>query len=612
MAEPSTLVPLTVAVPLIIAAVLAAVTRWIPRRGPDLVALAAAVAVTVMAVVLVAATRDKPIVYWFGGWHPVGGLAIGIAFVVEPAGATLAALAGLLTVASLVFSWRYFEEVGHLYHVLVLVLLAGMVGFSLSADLFNIFVWLELMSVAAYALCGYQIRQPGVVQGALTFAVLNTVGTLTMLFGIALIYGRTGALNLAQIGEALREQPPSGSVVVGFTFITAGLLVKAGAVPFHFWLADAYTVVPAPVGALFAGIMSDLAFHTFARIYWDGFSEAFAGHHGAVRTALLVFAVGSVTVGAAMALLEADLKRQLAFATVANGGLVLAGIALLTPRGLAGATLLVVVDGLLKAALFLLIAAIIQWLGASDELLLHRRGRRPGGVLPGLLLAACGLGFALMPPFGPFLATALIVDGADRDWLTAVITFGAMATGAVFLRAAARVFLGWGPKEDPALTHQPTEPQEGEPDFQPNADWRRPSHRVIMLAPPAVLVLLAYGLSFVPGIADWFTTVAHSVSQPRQTAAHVLGERMPPARTGPGPYTVSARIWICACASVGGAVLLAAAALSWQRMAASLRRVLLGSVGVLKSFHDGAVGDYGLWFVMGLAALGSGWAFTLR
>ncbi|WP_324788262.1 complex I subunit 5 family protein [Streptomyces sp. H51] len=612
MADAGPLVPLTVAVPLATAAVLTATARWIPRRAHDLAALGAATAVTVLAVVLVLDTRDAPVVYWFGGWRPVHGTVLGIAFVVEPFGAALAALAGLLTVAALVLSWRHADEVGHLYHALVLALLAGMAGFALSADLFNIFVWLELMSVAAYALCGYQVRRAGVVQGAVNFAVLNTIGSLTLLLGIALVYGRTGALNLAQIGESLRGAPPGGPAVVGFTFITAGLLVKAGAVPFHFWMADAYTVVPAPVGALFAGIMSDLGYHAFVRIYWDGFAEAFAGHREAVRDGLLGVAVATIAVGAVMALLEADLKRQLAFATVAHGGVVLAGIALLTPRGLGGATLFVITDGLLKAALFLLLGSLVQWLRGSDELLLHGRGRRRGAVLPGLVLLACALGFALLPPFGPFLSTALVGDAGGGDRLTVVVVAGAAATGAVFLRSAARVFLGWGPRTDPVLTREPAMPEEGEPAPEPGDAWRRPAHRLVVLTPPLVLVLVAYGLSFVPGIADWFTQVAQSVQRPRPNAAHVLSGRTPAPPPAPAPYAPGGAAWLGGATATVGAVLLAATSMWWQRVWAPLRRALLVPARVVKAVHDGSMGDYALWFVTGLAALGAGWGLTLR
>src|SRR5207247_8220992 len=137
------------------------------------------------------------------GWQPRHGVALGVAFSVDPLAAALAALAAVLTTASLVFSWRYFDEVATLFHVLMLVFLAGMVGFALSADLFNMFVFFELMGVCAFTLTGYRIDQPGPLQGGLNFAVTNSIAAFLILTGIGLLYGRTGALNLAQIGQSL-------------------------------------------------------------------------------------------------------------------------------------------------------------------------------------------------------------------------------------------------------------------------------------------------------------------------------------------------------------------------------------------------------------------------
>ncbi|HET6635679.1 MAG TPA: complex I subunit 5 family protein, partial [Streptomyces sp.] len=542
MHDAHTLVPLTVAVPLLAAAVLAAVARWLPRWAPDLLAVLVAAWVTAGGAVLVFATRGHPIVYWFGGWQPVQGTALGVDFVVDPLSASLVALTGLLTTASLIFSWRYFEEVGHLYHALVLTLLAGMTGFALSADLFNIFVWCELMSVAAYALCGYQVHESAVVQGAINFAVVNSVGVFGMLMGIVLIYGRTGALNLAEVGETLSQRPPDGLLVVAFTLITVGLLVKAGAVPFHFWLSDAYAVAPAPVGALFAGIMSDLAYHTFARIYWDGFSGAFdSGQATAVRAGLLGLAVVTAVVGAVMCLLEADLKRQMAFLTVSHGGAFLAGIALLTPHGLAGATLFVITDGLLKAALFLTFATVIRVLGSGNELSLHGRGRTRRGVLPAVVFGCTALGFAALPPFGPFLSSALIHDSPGHRWLSVVLACCAAATSATFLRAGARIFLGWGPRRDPLLTSEPQPPDEGEPD-EPSPGRHR-SRRLSLFTPTLVLVAVGYAASFLPGIADEFLTAAQAVQHPVHTAQQVLTGRIAPPVPPPPPFTASTGAW---------------------------------------------------------------------
>lgn len=122
-----------------------------------------------MAELNVAASNSRLVVYWLGGWtprlnpagHAAPPVAVGIGLVIDPFGAGLAAFAGLLVVAALVFSLHYFDSVGTLYHVLMLTFLAAMCGFSLTGDLFNLFVWFELMSAAAFALCGYKTEEPG-------------------------------------------------------------------------------------------------------------------------------------------------------------------------------------------------------------------------------------------------------------------------------------------------------------------------------------------------------------------------------------------------------------------------------------------------------------------
>src|SRR2546423_13757520 len=201
----------------------------------------------------------------------------------------------------------------------MLVFLAAMVGFALSSDLFNLFVFFELMSTAAFALTGYRVEHRAVLQGAINFAVVNSIGAFFLLFGIGLVYARTGALNLAQIGQVLSRHDADGLVVIAFVLILAGLLTKAGAVPFHFWLSDAYAVAPAPVCILFAGVMSDLALHSVARVYWDGFSGVLGhGHADAVRGVLIGVGVLTAVVGALMAFVQASTKRMLAFVVISH------------------------------------------------------------------------------------------------------------------------------------------------------------------------------------------------------------------------------------------------------------------------------------------------------
>src|SRR5207249_5935902 len=135
-----------------------------------------------------------------------------------------------------------------------------------------------------------------------------------VLFGIALLYGHAGALNFAQLGRAVAHERPSGVLVAAFTVIVVGFLVKSAVVPFHFWMADAYAVAPAPVCVLFAGVMSDLGLHAVGRVYWEGFSGVLGqGHADAVRGVLIGFGLLTALVGALMAFVQAGLKRMLAF-----------------------------------------------------------------------------------------------------------------------------------------------------------------------------------------------------------------------------------------------------------------------------------------------------------
>jgi multicomponent Na+:H+ antiporter subunit D len=148
-------------VPMITAALLVGLAWLMPRPVVDVASLAAAVAVSVFCALLLHEASKGRIVYWFGGWQPRGSVAIGVSFAIDQLSAGLALFCALLFVAAFAFSWRYFVVVGALFHALMLVFLAGMLGFGYTGDLFNLFVFFELMSVAAYALVAYDIEEEG-------------------------------------------------------------------------------------------------------------------------------------------------------------------------------------------------------------------------------------------------------------------------------------------------------------------------------------------------------------------------------------------------------------------------------------------------------------------
>src|SRR3954447_9462538 len=324
------IVPLAVAVPLLTAAGLTAVGTRVGRGASQLVAIAAALASLTFTTILLVRASTGFDTYWFGGWEPRHGVAIGISFTADAFSAGLATLVGALMVVALVVMWRYRDTDPPHFQVLMLLFLAGMVGFCLSGDLFNMFVFFEVTSVAAFALAGYKVEEEEAVEGSLNFAITNSIGSFLILTEIALVYGRTGALNLAQIGDALRLSSADGLVVVAFALLAAGFLVKAAVVPFHFWLADAYAVAPTPVCLLFAGAMSELGIYAVGRIWFDSFAGGLGNHTDSLRLVLILAGCLTALLGGGMALVQDHLKRLLAFATIAYVGVFLIGLGLLS------------------------------------------------------------------------------------------------------------------------------------------------------------------------------------------------------------------------------------------------------------------------------------------
>ena len=604
----SALLAFPVALPLAGAAFIALTDDSTPEELKDLPAMLVAAATTTISTIILIRSERLTLVQWFGGWQPRHGLAIGIGFVAEPIGAGMAALAGLLVTGALVFSWHYMEEAPRLYRVLMLVFLGGMSGFALSGDLFNMFVWFELMGVAAYALAGYMVEELGPLQGALNFAITNSIGAFMILFGVALLYGRTGALNLAQIGRTLAGHPADGLVIVAFALLASGFLVKSALVPFHLWLADAYAVAPAPVCVVFAGAMSEVGLFGLARIYWTVFEPSFAPNASAVRDVLLVVGISTALVGAVMAFLQRHLKRLLAYTVISHVGVTLCGIALLNGSGLAGAANLVLSHGFLKAGLFLACGVLLREFRGVDELNLHGRGRR----LPvlGTAFAVGAFGLIGLPYVGTFLGHSLLDEGAIQHghaWLPPLIMVAAgVSTGAI-LRAAARVFAGWGPKRDPLLTPEPPEePPEEE------------TNRVLMVTVVVLFVAVGICLSAVPGLQD---RTEHAADRFRDRHAYVERTLFGQAGTyGPSAPVVLHR---ATGASIGygiGATAIALATalfgLFRQRIPATIRsfgtRTLEPAVDGLKSVHTGIAGDYVMWITVGTAVLGGVWALTLR
>src|SRR5437763_2277907 len=301
---------LPVFLPLFAAATLVALRRWMPRAVNDLLGTGVGVAVVTLSALLLAHTaHGHPFAYWMGGWRPAHSVTIGISFSVDAVGAGLAAFSALLVTAAFVYSWRYFDSADGLFHALMLVFMAAMAGFSLTGDLFNMAVFFELMGAVAYALTAYKVEEQGPIQGGINFAISNSVGAYAIFTGIGLLYARTGALNMAQIGAALNGHHADALVLVAMALLFIGFLTKAAAVPVHFWLADAHAVAPTPVCVLFSGVMVELGVYAVARLYWAIFASPLAPHAEELRAILIAFGTLTALGGAIMCFAPRHLTR---------------------------------------------------------------------------------------------------------------------------------------------------------------------------------------------------------------------------------------------------------------------------------------------------------------
>lgn len=597
------LVPLPVAVPMIIAAIVAAAAQFLPKwAGQALFTLTAAFNSWCTGMLLWH-TLHQPLVYWFGNWWPRGNMAIGECFVIAPISASLAFLVCILMLFASIVSWKLKPTGSHL-EPLMMLFMAAMCGFADAGDLFNLFVWFELMSASAFALCGLKTAEPAPLEGAFNFGITNSVGAFFIITGLALIYARTGALNMAQIGASLGKHADA-LVLMSFLLMSVGYMVKGAIVPFHLWLADAHAVAPTPVCILFSGVMVELGLYAVARIYWTMFDGVLAIHAMQMREIFVALGVLTAIVGGCMCFAQHHLKRLLAYSTICHAGLMLIALGLFDPGALAGFILYVLGHGLLKGGLFAGAGIVLHRLQFIGEQHLHGRGR--GMVWTPAIFIAGAVGLTAAPGFLLESADSAVTSAAGQfgfGWIRWVFFFGGIATGAAILRFAFRTFFGWG--------HPAPQDRASQVDEKQEAEEKPRSVPAAMFTPAACLIALAGALTLVPHLPQTIDAAARLFTDQAAYKSIVIdgsSVAMPSFRNLP-PESGSMLRGTVACVL---AFCIALLTIFWNRvpLGAIFNRAERG-IPLLREWQSGHPGDYVAWLTFGTAALGGCFVLLLR
>jgi multicomponent Na+:H+ antiporter subunit D len=427
--------PLPVILP-IVGAVGAPLVAKLHRRAPLHLAI---VAVTAGLVVLgIVAGRvysgdGQLVVHFLSNEQPQHGRSLGIAFVADPFGMTFALLVlavGLILVISLLSEFGELgpREVGALA-ALVQLLLAALVGSALSADAVNLFVWFEVAGLASFGLTGFFLERPIALEAAFKNLVLTSIAGFAVFAGAGVLYRSTGALDLGQLHNALPMQPTHAELLA-IALLVGGFATKAGLVPFHGWLPDAHTPVPGAISALFSALMVGLGVVALARVRLLVFPEL-----ANLPALLTTIGIVSAVAGAVLALGQDDLKRLLAWDTVSQTGILVAGFASRTTDGVGGAVYHLVNHALFKSLLFLCAGAVVHSTGLTRLSEMGGLLRRRPFLTAGFVLGCAAI--SGVPPLNGYASLGLIHSGLEDEpvayagaLLAQVVTVAALSRAA--------------------------------------------------------------------------------------------------------------------------------------------------------------------------------------
>ena len=454
------LIPLPVVLPLFGAGLAFALGR--SARAQRIVSLVVLSVTTVISAALLVSTQvSGPLAMRVGGWPA----SIGISLVVDGLSALMLLVSTVVSLCVIIYSLgQGVVEYGRdtplsVFHPTFLVLVAGVSNAFLSADLFNLYVGFEVLLVASYVLLTLGGTGPRIRAGTV-YVIISLVSSVLFLSAIAFVYAATGTVNLAQLGERLGGLPDDVALALQLMLLVA-FAIKAAIFPLSAWLPDSYPTAPAPVTAVFAGLLTKVGIYAIIRLQTLLFPSS------PLTDLLLWTALLTMIIGILGAVAQSDIKRMLSFTLISHIGYMVFGIALANETGLSSAIFYVAHHITIQTTLFL-VAGLIDRVGGSTSLdQLGSLAQRVPVLAMLFFVPAMNLGG--IPPFSGFLGKlGLLQAGVDEGtWLAYTLVVGSVVTSLLTLYAMAKVWnrAFWQPSatddEAPATERSGAESQTG-------------------------------------------------------------------------------------------------------------------------------------------------------
>ena len=399
----------------------------VSRRLPPYVPVVGTLFNLVVSVFLLPSAISRPIVVQTAGLPP----PFSIHLVVGALGIVLSILIALVGLLVAIYATGYIREGAVAkYHALYLLLLTGATGIVLTGDLFNLFVFFEILCISSYALVGYRGDRAG-IEASAKYLIQGAVGSSLALLGIGFVYGAFGTLSLADIAGRVGSVS-SMNVFVSMAFLITGFGVEAAIFPLNAWLPDAHSSAPSSVSAILSGIAIKAGIYAVARLVFTVY--------GAESILLFVLVLGVLTllVGEMSAFSQNNIKRLLAYSSIGQMGLIVFALGLGSAGGIEGALFLVVSHGLAKALMFLSVGHMIYRTGSMEISSLDGMGRRM--PISSLCFTLGAFSLIGLPPFigfpGKFMVVRAALAKGDTLYtaLVAAVLLGTVVEGAYFFR----------------------------------------------------------------------------------------------------------------------------------------------------------------------------------